>query len=318
MPLPNGYMTPLKVRSLNKIFIALLSAMSLLAFEYDIKPVKIADSLWCVFGDLKPPTKENKGFVSNVCWVDGKEGVTLLDAGPTEIFGKELEVQILKTTGKKVSTVALTNYHDDRILAAGYFQKQGAKVVAHKNILSDIAKNEAKIMRMRMILPSSLYEGTFIPKIDVTFDADSYALGDMSLLKLSKTAETPSDIAVWLPKQKAIFAGNLVFEGRALNYDDDSRVDGWLEALSKIEKMEPRLIIAGHGTKTDAMGIKETKGYLEAIYKESKKAFDDGVELENLTKRVKASEFSYLTNFEILHPRNLYNIYGQFELGALK
>ncbi len=303
---------------MKKIILLLSATWSLFAAEYELKPVKVADSLLCVFGDLKPPSKENKGFVSNMCWVDSKEGVTLLDAGPTEIFGKELDAQIRSTTGKKVSTVVLTNYHDDRILAAGYFQKQGAKVVAHKNILSDIAKNEPKIMRMRMILPSSLYGNTAIPKIDVTFDGDSYVLGDVTLLKLSKTAETPSDIAVWLPKQKAIFTGNLVFEGRVLNYDDDSRADGWLEALSKIEKMEPRLIIAGHGTKLDATGIKETKGYLKAIYKETKKAFDDSVELENLTKTVKTNEFSYLTNFEMLHPRNLYNLYGQFELGTMK
>jgi hypothetical protein len=116
------------------VFAILLCFAPLFAAEYELKPVKVADSLWCVFGDLKPPSKENKGFVSNICWVDGKEGVTLL----------------------------------------------------------------------------------------------------------------------------------------------------------------------------------------EAIYKGTKKAFEEGVELENITKSVKADEFSYLTNFEMLHPRNLYNIYGQFELGVLK
>lgn len=306
-----------RVKNLSKFIFWLLPLM-LFANEYDLKLVKAADSLWCVFGDLKPPSKENKGFVNNICWVDGKEGVTLLDAGPTESFGVELEAQIQKTTGKKVSTVVLTNYHDDRILAASYFQKRGAKIAAHKNIVADIAKNEAKIMRMRMILPPSLYGQTAIPKPDILFDGDSFEIGETRLLKLSAVSETPSDIAVWLPKQKAVFAGNLVFEGRLLNYDDDSRADGWLAALDKLEALKPKIVIAGHGAKLDRAGIKSTRGYLEAIYKGTKKAFDDGVELENITKSVKADEFSYLTNFEMLHPRNLYNIYGQFELGVLK
>lgn len=303
---------------IKQIFIMLLCILSLFGAEYELKPVKISDSLWCVFGDLKPPTKENKGFVSNVCWVDDGKSVVLLDSGPTEQFGSELEEQIVKTTGKKVDAVIVTNYHDDRMLAAGYFQKRGAKIVAHKNIVADMVKNEAKILRMSMILPPQLYKQTAMIKPDILFDNESFEFGGVKLLKLSAVAETPSDIVVWLPKQKALFAGNIVFEGRLLNYDDDSRADGWLDALSKIEKINPAIIIPGHGTKLDFSGVMQTKAYLRSIYVQIKKAFDDGVELENLTKTVKSDEFRTLVNYEMLHPRNLYSIYGQFELGAIK
>lgn len=300
------------------VLFLLALALSALASEYNLKPVKVADKMWCVFGELTAPTPQNKGFVSNVCWVEGEKSVTLFDAGPTELFAKELDMEIFKTTAKKVSSVIVTNYHDDRILGAGYFQKRGAKIVAHKNIISDMAKNESKILRMQRLLPSQVYGQTTIVKPDTLFDGKEFEINGVKLLKLSAIAETPSDIVVWAPKQNAIFTGNIVFDGRLLNYDDDSRADGWIEALEKIEAMKPNIIISGHGDKLDKAGVVTTKSYLQTILRGAKKAIDDGVELENITKIVKAEEFSSLLNFKELHHRNLYNLYGHFELGYIK
>jgi hypothetical protein len=54
------------------IFTILLCFVSLFATEYNLKPVKVADYLWCVFGGLKP-----LGFVNNICWVNEGKNVTL-------------------------------------------------------------------------------------------------------------------------------------------------------------------------------------------------------------------------------------------------
>lgn len=303
---------------MRSIALGLLLVVSAWSLEYNIVPKKVSDGMWCVFGDLMPPTKENKGFVSNICWVENSENLILLDAGPTAKFANELEKIIGRTTPKKVSTVVITNYHDDRILAATYFQERGAKVVAHKNIISDIQNNPQKFERLPRLLPPSLYANTKLPKIDIAFESEKLDLGAVILYKMSKIAETPSDIVAYMPKQKAVFAGNILFGDRAINYDKDSNINGWLEALEKIEKLDALIYIPGHGLKSDATSFDETKRYLGKLYSSTKKAYEEGTELEKITQTIPMPEFSYLINYKDRHTQNLYNLYEHFELERVK
>jgi cyclase len=286
--------------------------------EYSLKPIKIDNGLWCVFGDLMPPTKENKGFVSNVCWVDNGKDLILLDAGPTKVFAQELEKAIATTSPKKVGSVVITNYHDDRILAASYFQSKGAKVIAHANILTDIAANPQKFERLPKLLSAELYAGTALPRIDKTFNEPKLDLGSVILYKLTDIAETSSDIVAYMPKQKAVFTGNILFGERGLNYDKESHINGWLEALDKIDAMKPKYFIPGHGTKTDRSSFDVSKNYLSALYTQTKQAYEDGVELQQITKKVSMEEFSYLINYKDRHVQNLYNLYGHIEFERVK
>lgn len=300
------------------LIVYLLFLSSLLSSTYTLEPKKIDDGLWCVFADLMPPTKENKGFVSNVCWVENGDSLTLLDAGPTALFAKELERAIAQTTDKKVTNVVITNYHDDRIFGAGYFQSRGAKIIAHKNILSDTKNNPQKYMRLEKLLTKEEYAGTKLPKIDTIFDSQSYTLGSVEVYKLSDIAETPSDIVVYMPKQKAIFTGNILFGERGLNYDKDSNINGWLEALDKIESFEVEHFIPGHGTKTDSSSFEVTKEYLTKLYTQTKEAYENDIELENLSKTVTMDEFSALINYKPRHIQNLYNLYEHFDFRKVK
>lgn len=303
---------------MRSLLLSLLLVSASFSSEYSLQPTKIDDGLWCVFGDLMPPTKENKGFVSNVCWVDNGKDLILLDAGPTRVFAQELEKTIAATTPKKVTSVVITNYHDDRILAAGYFQSKGAKVIAHANILIDIAANPQKFERLPKLLSPELYAGTALPRIDVPFTQSKLVLGNVVLHKFTDIAETSSDIVAYLPKQKAVFAGNILFGERGLNYDKESHITLWLEALDKIEALKPKHFIPGHGTKTDRSSFDVSKNYLRTLYTQTKQAYDEGIELEHITKKVPMEEFSYLINYKDRHVQNLYNLYGHIEFEKVK
>lgn len=298
---------------MKKFLMHCLCASFAFGAEYSFDPQKVDEGLWCVYGDLNPPTKENKGFVSNVCWVENGKELVLLDAGPTTVFAKELEKVIATTTKKKISHVVLTNYHDDRILAASYFQSQGAKTVAHKNILSEIEQNPQKYERLVALLTKEQYAQTKLPTIDITFDTPSYKLGSIELLKLSEIAETASDIVIYMPKQKAIFTGNILFGERALNYDKHSHINGWLEALETIKSMDILYHIPGHGTKVDDSSFTTTQKYLQSLYTQTKQAYEDDVELDEISSVVVMEEFSSLVSYKQRHVLNLYNLYEDLE-----
>ena len=86
---------------MKKITFILVLPIFLFANFFDFKPLKITTGVQCVIGDFNPVLKSNKGFVSNVCYVDMGKFLVLIDAGATYNFAKELNQYIEKSTNKK-------------------------------------------------------------------------------------------------------------------------------------------------------------------------------------------------------------------------
>ena len=136
-------------------------AVTLFGQTYDLKPIHITKDIACVIGDLNPPTKENNGFVSNMCYVNIGDSLVVLDAGPTYKFAEDFYALMKKEYPKlEVSHVVLSNFHDDRIQGASFFQERKAKIIGYKNINDDIKENLDKFDRMKMILPAEVLNKT--------------------------------------------------------------------------------------------------------------------------------------------------------------
>ena len=200
----------------------------LLANFYDLKAVKITKDISCVIGDINPPTKENNGFVSNMCYVNIGDSLVVLDAGPTYNFAKEFYALMKKEYPKlEVSHVVLTNYHDDRVQGASFFKELGAKIVGHKTINDDIEQNPSKFERMKNILLKDVYENTKVIKADTLVDGGYEIKGTnktLEIIKPSVVSEEKSDIAIYSKDDSFLFVGNIVFNGRLLSYKKTSNI----------------------------------------------------------------------------------------------
>lgn len=306
---------------LKKIMIAVLAAGSLFAGVYNLKPVKITKDISCVVGDFAPPNKKNKGFVSNMCYVDMGDSIVVLDAGPTYEFAKEFYALIKKEyPNKKVKAVVLSNYHDDRIQGASFFKEKGANIIGHKTINSDIKNNPQKFERMKHILSPELLKGTKVILADTLVD-DGYKIKGskktLILLKPSKVSEERSDIAIYSPKDSFLFVGNMVFNGRMLNYTKHSNVDGWIKALEKLSKLKAKHIVAGHGDDFSANSYKDSLEYLKLLKKVVQKGYDDVADPSDIAKNFPDNNYKK-KNIPFYKQLNLHNIedyYNQLDQG---
>jgi glyoxylase-like metal-dependent hydrolase (beta-lactamase superfamily II) len=59
-------------------------------------------------------------------------------------------------------------------------------------------------------------------------------------------AHTPGDAIAWIPDARIVFAGDIVFNG-VLPIMWAGPVSNWIEALERIEALEPAVIVGGHG-----------------------------------------------------------------------
>ncbi len=205
---------------------------------YPLKFQKVAKRIECVIGDFNPPTKENKGFVSNSCFIDVGDGLVVVDPGSTFLFAKEFAKKAQKLSGKKIKAVVITNYHDDRLYGASYYASKKIPIIAHKNIVEDIKNNPQKFERMKHILSKAEFNGIKVVTPNILFDKAYEINGTkrvVKLLKLSPVSEEKSDIVVWVPDSGFLFAGNIIFNNRALNYTKNSNMKRWLEAIKKFK-----------------------------------------------------------------------------------
>lgn len=291
------------------------------AGTYDLKPKKIHKNIYCFFGSLDGPASQNKGFVSNVCLLNNGEKIFMLDAGPAYTFAQEVDEQSKILFGKSIDAAIITNYHDDRLQGASYFTAQSKDVYAHDNIKEDIANNPEKYTRMQQIMNEEELEGTQVITPNKRF-IDSFKIKgpefDIHLLKPSKAAQSPSDILINIPKYRFLFTGNILFDGRMINFAEDSDMEGWLEAIKEIRTLHPKTIIMGHGYSTSKTAYMTTFTYLTTLRAQVKKAYDEGIDLQEIMDHIKLDRYKKLLHFDELNGKNVYNYYFDLEMEEMQ
>ena len=289
----------------------------LFADFYNLKPVKITKDITCVIGDINPPKKSNNGFVSNMCYVNIGDSLVVLDSGPTYNFAKEFYILMKEDYPKlEVSHVILSNYHDDRVQGASYFKSLGAKIVGHKTINDDMDENPSKFERMKNILSKEVYENTKVIHADTLVDGGYKIKGSLKTLEIIKpsiVSEEKSDIAIYSKDDSFLFVGNIVFNGRLLSYKKTSNIDGWIEAIENLAKINAKYLLGGHGKKFDKDSYKASLEYLKILREDVKKAYEEGIDIFEIKDYVKTEKFNYLNHFEQLNSQNISIYYNQLE-----
>ena len=181
-------------------------------------PQKVSPSVWYVQGESALGSQANKNFISNAAFIVGKDGVIVVDALGSPALAKGLIEAIAKITDLKVTHVIVTHYHADHIYGLQEFKKIGAKIIAHpaakEYLYSDTAKHRLAASRAELF--PWIDENTKLIEADTWIDID-VALnlsGVDVLIKHAGPAHTPEDLIVFLPGEKVLFAGDLVFRGR--------------------------------------------------------------------------------------------------------
>lgn len=205
----------------------------------------------------------------------GDDSVMVIDARATPIMAKELVARIRAVTDKPIRHVLLTHYHAVRVLGASGFEERVniiASDVARDMIVERGAQDMAseierfpRLFRARETIPGLTWP-------TVTFK------GEMTLWMGSREVRiihagrghTRGDTIAWLPKEKVLFAGDLVEYG-ATPYCGDAHFRDWPATLDRLEALRPEKLVPGRG---DALttpeeikaGIGETRAFLKDVF----------------------------------------------------
>ncbi len=291
----------------------LFTGVSLFGFEYNLEPKKVSENVWCFFGKLEMPTKENGGNMTNHCYIKGKTSYILLDSGPTYKYAKAAYKEMSKIEKLPVSYVLNTHEHDDHWLGNSFYkEKFNATLIGVK--LQDTNYKEGDDTRMHRLLTHDAMEGTHIVKLDKYITKPQTMNLDGENFEFIPVGQGHSlyDVFMYMPDRKVLFSGDLVMNGR-ITSNRDGLVIGQLKALKTIQSYDWKVLVPGHGFDVSKSAVDESIQYFSLLKERVLSAVEEDVGLDGVTAFVKMVEFKDKAMFDILNSPNVSNAYGELE-----
>jgi glyoxylase-like metal-dependent hydrolase (beta-lactamase superfamily II) len=123
-------------------------------------------------------------------------------------------------------------------------------------------------------------------------------------------AHTPEDVVVFLPSEKVLFAGDIVFRGR-LPYVGQADSRHWIAALGTVLAFDADTVVPGHGpVSTSARAdIELTRDYLTFLREAMGTAARNLEPFEDAYRATDWSRFDKLPLFHAANRMNAYNTY---------
>ena len=242
-----------------------------------------------------------------------EEGVVLIDPGATHQGAQMIHDTVRAITEKPIKVVINTGGQDHRWLGNGYFKALGAHIIANEKAVTD-QKARLQDQLFRLIGGDGL-TGTEAVYADETFaDQKMLMIGDTRIeIYHAGHAHTPGDCFVWLPDNKIMFSGDIVYTDRLLGIGPQSAHRSWIAAFEAMAAKQPEIVVGGHGRPADlAKARSDSYDYLVFLRKTVQAFMDEGHGMEEIGK-IDQSRFSYLDNFDSLKGRNAQRVFEELE-----
>ncbi len=228
----------------------------------------------------------------NVGAIEGEDFLVCVEAMATPVAAREWLDELRKHTDKPVRHLVLTHYHAVRTLGASAFDAE--EIVAHDNTaalieergMQDWASEYGRMPRLfkepESIPGLTRPTRTFADALSIDLGGDR---GTVELRYLGR-GHTEGDIVVWLPRQKILYAGDLV-ESQAALYTGDAYHSDWVgPTLDGIAALGAEQLVGGRGviatgTAEVAAAIAQTRRFLTVLLGEVRAVRERGGTLKD-------------------------------------
>ena len=114
--------------------------------DIDYKFEQLNSQVYVMHGPMASPSHENYGFINNPAFIDGDDGLILIDPGSSKLAGDNILNEIEKITSKPVIAVFNTHVHGDHWLGNHSIKDKypNAKFYAHMNMIREAEFGEAE------------------------------------------------------------------------------------------------------------------------------------------------------------------------------
>ncbi|WP_420971108.1 MBL fold metallo-hydrolase [Bradyrhizobium sp. B120] len=215
-------------------------------------PKEVADGVWVV-------SDNRVWLVPNIGIIVGKVAALVVDCGLGPANGEKVLELARRLAGPRRLMLTLTHFHPEHGYGAQVFRRD-ATILYNRIQRDELAEKGARYIELfrktQSAAAAAALDGTTIVMPDVIYDGPRTEVdlgGRIVELHSVGTAHTRGDQIVFLPKERILFAGDLIEERMFPIFPWfpplDTDLDGarWMQVLSNLQRFDPDLIVPGHG-----------------------------------------------------------------------
>jgi quinoprotein relay system zinc metallohydrolase 1 len=284
-------------------------------FHYGLVPTEVAADTWVFRGLDEDFTRGNGGNIVNTGFIVTSEGVVVVDTGPSKRYGEEMRALIRATTDQPIRLVLNTHHHPDHCFGNQAFPRESiaALPATHDSFIRLASQLETNLYR----LLGDWMRGTEALPAHQSIEPGVRVLGEHRLHFMAAGGHTEGDLLVLDETTGVLFAGDLVFNGRAPTFPD-AEPAVWLESLEQLETLQFSVLVPGHGAVAhDRAPIAQTRDYLQWIEPWLAQAAARGLDLTEVLDLPLPARFATLAAVESEYPRTVAQRYPLHEAEVL-
>ncbi len=224
--------------------------------------------------------------------------------------------------GRDVGFVINTHGDPDHLLGNGLFPE--AVIVAHAQVVKVLTTLETRERYQQMLTTQAEGEqrqdvlaALHVREPDVTFDQElTLRLGGVSAqLQYVGPAHSVADSIVWLAEERLLVAADIVFNGLFPLVRDD--LDNWFAGLERASKLEPAVVVPGHGDIGGPELLTRQLEVLTAVRDAVKGLYAAGTSVEAAASEPPPAPLRSLPLADERWPNAVRGIYGVLERNAV-
>ncbi len=144
--------------------------------------------------------------------------------------------------------------------------------------------------------------------------------GDTTVQIIHVGGHTAATSMVYLPEQSILFTGDILVVGR-YPYLGDANTKEWMDALTLIRRMNPSVIVPGHGKVCDSKATDPLSAYLRHIRAGVRKFFHAGRSKSETVSKLRRQEWIVYpgvkrAGLDLTIKANISRVYDEFKFEA--
>lgn len=253
------------------------------------QPTEVADGVYVIPDGGVP-------LVPNIGIVVGSRATLVVDSGMGSENGTTVRRHAADLAGDKRLFLTITHFHPEHGYGAEAFEDH-ATIVYNRGQLDELRQKGTGYLEMFRTFGDSVakqLEDVRLVEPHLTYERGVEVLlgGQTARARTWGLAHTRADQIVFLEEQRILFTGDLV-ENRCFAIfpwfpPDDTDVDGdrWIAVLEELERLEPQIVVPGHGDLGDAGVITAAREYLQQLRSETRRLADHGASEEETAEQL--------------------------------
>ncbi|EFL14274.1 MBL fold metallo-hydrolase [Streptomyces sp. C] len=245
--------------------------------------------------------------LNNAGWISDGGRTLLVDTAATERRALALREAVAASGVPLPRTVVNTHHHGDHTYGNATFAAD-AVIIGHDDAR---AEQLAAGHQLELIWPATDFGAIEITAPDLTYsDRLTLYVGDTEVRVIHPgVAHTTGDSVVWLPRQRVVFTGDLVFAG-GTPFLAMGSLAGSLRALELLRSLGAETVVPGHGPLTDASAYDATERYLRYVAELAREGREKGLTPLEVAQGADLGEFAAWRESERL-VANLHRAYAE-------